>query len=294
MSNNRISKMVTAMAGWEKATALKVNMPDGTFGWNVLIRSGNVSLGNNHDVEFSIPFDDDTECNEAEIVAYNLTSNTISRLKYDQAITVTAGYQKDSGVIFNGRIVKAETKYVGVDKQTVIYALDAQGQKERKISSLSFKKGVKASYILKTLIGQLRLPIAVFKMRRDHTYNDSVTVDGNLMESIRQYSDICGVSTYINKGKVYSRWLKDGDNTRFILQPSTGLIGSPELFEEEINTDNVREKITGYKLKMLLQHRITTAAIITLKSKNVSGTFRVRKGEHKYDGRELITECEVI
>lgn len=294
MANDRRSKMVIAMAGWEKATELKTNMPSGTFGWNVSIRSGNVHFGNNHDIEFNIPFDDDTECNEAEIVVYNLTGNTISQLKHDQVITVTAGYQKDSGVIFSGRITKVSTKHVGVDKQTVIYALDSQGKKERKISSLSFKKGVKASYILRTLIDKLRMPVAVFKVRRDHTYSDSVTVDGNLMESIRQYSDVCGVSTYINKGKVYSRWLKDGDNTRFILQPSTGLIGSPELFEEEINIDDAREKITGYKLKMLLQHRITTAAIITIKSKNVSGTFRVRSGEHKFDGRELITECEVI
>lgn len=292
---SKISNMVVAMKGWDKQIVSESTPPSGLFDRKVEIKSGNVTIdGNKLDVEFSIPFDDDTEANEAEIVVYNLSQNSISQLKNDQTLDVTAGYGNDVGVIFSGRISKVSSKYVGVDKQTVIYAIDREGKKERQITSISYKAGVKASYILKDLIKRLKLPIAVFKMRRDHTYKDAVTVSGNLLENIRNYSEVCGVSTYICKGKVYSRWIKDGDNINFTVSTETGLLESPEPFEEEYADENTTEIIKGYKVKMLLQHRITTASVLNIKSKNVSGTFRVRSGEHSFDGSNFITECEVI
>lgn len=289
----KISHVIKAFEGL--STAVSSGVPDGLWGWKIIIQSGNVTIdGNELDVEFSVPFDDDLEANEAEIVVYNLTSTTIQGLKKDQDISITAGYGEDTGVIFKGKISLVTTKVDGVDKKTTINALDSQGQQERTIESISYKAGVKASYILKDLIGRLKLPIKVFKMRKDHTYKDAVTVSGGIMAAIQQYSDVCGVSTYICKGEVYSRYLKDGDAINFTVSTDTGLIGSPESFEEEINVDDTTEKVNGYKFTMLLQHRITTASIINLTSKEVSGSFRVRGGTHKFDGSAFTTECEVI
>lgn len=270
-------------------------IPDGLWGWVIKIQSGSVVVdGSKIDVEFNVPFDDNLECNEAEIVMYNLSETSVKSFVKDREITITAGYGNDTGVIFSGRISQVKTRVDGVDRKTTVYALDSQGKEEQTIESISYKAGVKASYILKDLIGRLKLPIAVFKMRRDHTYKDAVTVSGGIMDAIKQYSDVCGVSTYICKGKVYSRWLKDGDSLNFTVSTETGLIGSPEEFDEEINVDEVTEKIHGYKFTMLLQHRITTASIIKLKSRYVNGTYRVRSGTHKFDGSTFTTECEVI
>lgn len=292
---SRVSNMVVAMKGWEDQIVVNATPPSGLFGRKVIIDSGNVSIdGSQMDVEFTVPFDDDTEANEAEIIVYNLEKDTLSQLKNDQIITITAGYRGDAGVIFSGRISYVKSKFVGVDKQTSIYAIDREGKSERKIESISYKKGVKASYILKDLIGRLKLPIAVFKMRRDYTYKDSVTVSGTLLSNIKQYSEVCGVSTYIHKGKVYSRWIKDGDNIHFELSVDTGMLDSPEPFEEEYSSEEASETIKGYRVKMLLQHRIGVASEITIKSENVNGTFRVRSGSHTFNGTDFITEVEVI
>ena len=48
------------------------------------------------------------------------------------------------------------------------------------------------------------------------------------MENIKKYAQVCGVSVYVNKGKIYARHIKDGDNINFTVQASTGMIGSPE------------------------------------------------------------------
>ena len=146
------------------------------------------------------------------------------------------------------------------------------------------------------------MPLAIFEPARDKNFTEAQTVDGGLMENIRKYAAICGISVYINKGQVYARPLTSGDNIHFTVSEATGLIESPEEFVEENRIDMaesgtaeaVTETIHGYKLKMLLQHRITTASIIDLKCYNIDGRFRVRSGQHIFNDSESITELEVV
>lgn len=288
--NKKVSNLVTAMKSWNMDTA----QPDGQFGRVVKITSNGVTIDNSLDLEFTVPFDDDTEANEAEIRVYNLTKTTIGRLRPNNEISITAGYKKDTGVIFSGVISTVKTRWSGQDKITTITAIDCENLKERDVDSIAFKAGVKASYILRSLVDRLGLPVACFKIRRDHTYKDAVTVSGGLMSAIKQYAEVCGVSAYINKRKVYVRHLKDGDNLGFTVDADTGLIGSPEEFTEEIQSEDYTDTVEGIKFKMLLEHRITTASIIRLKSKDYSGTYRVREGEHVCNETDFYTEITAI
>ena len=292
--NNKVSSMVLAMQGWETSLASSEEKPKGQFGRVVKIAAGSVTLNNDLDIEFEVPFDDDTEVNEAEIRVYNLSKSTIGKLKANDEISITAGYESDTGVIFSGAISTVKSRWVGRDRVTTIKAVDDVKLKERDIESISFNAGVKASYILKTLVGKLKLPIAVFKTRRDHTYTEAVTVSGGLMGNIKQYAEVCGVSAYINKRKVYVRHLEDGDNLGFTVNMDTGLIDSPEEFTEEINNEDYTETVKGVTFKMLLEHRITTASIINLKSRDFSGKYRVREGKHVCNESDFYTEITAI
>ena len=293
--SDRISGMARAMQGWDRALTVPVTRPGGLFGQKIIVQCAGMTIdGDKLDCEFTIPFDDDTEANEAEIAVYNLSKDSRARLQYNEPITVTAGYGEDTGVIFSGRISKVTTRPSGADDKTTILALDAMDLKERKIDSVSYQKGTKASYILKDLIGRLGLPLAVFKPVRDYTYAKGANMDGELMEAIRKYAKVCGVSAYVCKGRVYVRDLWDGDDIGFTVSEATGLIGTPEEFEEELKAEDYTDTVKGYNFKMLLQHRMTTAAVIHLESRGVSGVFRVRGGTHSFDGANLITECEVI
>lgn len=286
--------LVTAL----KETKEKFNTKiEGEYGHTVIIKTGDVTIKNSQlDVEFTIPFDDDTEANQAEIVVYNLTSSTIKAIKRHAKITVTAGYGKDTGVIFSGYITSRKTSYDydNCDKVTTIKALDSMKLKDRSIASKQYAKGTKASKILKDLCNRVDLPIAVFHIARDYTYTKRAeTIDGKLMDNIKRLAKICGVSAYILKGKIYVRPLKEGDNTKFKVQPSTGLIGISYFEESEKNAD-YKDTIKGYELKMLLQHHIQTASIIHLSCKEAKGTYRVKSGEHSYDGTDMITKVKAV
>ena len=293
--NDKISSMVKAMKGWDTSTATPDKKPDGQFGRVVQIRTGGgLTITNDLDLEFEVSFDDNVECNEATIAVYNLTKTTIGKIKTDDTISITAGYGSDTGVIFSGVVAAVKTKWSGQDKVTTITAVDDVKRKEKDVESISFKAGVKASYVLKTLVGKLNLPVAVFKVKRDHTYTEAVTVSGGLMSAIKQYAEVCGVSAYINKRKVYVRHLSEGDNLGFTVNVDTGLIDSPEEFTEEINNEDYTDTVKGVTFKMLLEHRVTTASIITLKSREHNGKFRVREGKHVCNENDFYTEITAI
>lgn len=290
-TNSKASHLVTAL----KQTANNLNKEiTGQYGRTIIVQTGNVTVVNSQlDIDFTIPFDDDTEANEAEILIYNLSDSTIKNIKANAKIVVTAGYKKDTGVIFSGFISAKKTYYNNCDKITKIYALDDMNLKEKDIESVTFAAGTKASKILKYLCQRVKLPIAEFTVKRDYTYKDEETVDGGLMSNISRLAGICGVSAYILKSKIYVRPLSKGDNTRFEVSVNTGLL-EIEGFEETVQNGEFTDKISGYKITCLLQHQLQTASIVTVKARGVSGTFRVKSGSHECSDTEFVTKAKVI
>lgn len=283
------SALVKAFEQWTTPFDIR---PEGVFGSVATVTCEQVTISSEAlDLEFTVPFDDDMEPNEAEIIVYNLSENTIKQLKKGAALSITAGYKGDTGVIFTGYISKVKTEFEEVDKVTTIYALD--DIKERTVANMAFSEGAKASYILKKLLDRTGIPIAVFKVRRDHTYKDSQTVDGDLMENIKRYADVCGISCYVNGGKIYARYITEGDNLNFDVSSDTGMIGSPSAFTEERTAADFTDTVEGYKVEMLLQHRLSAGAIVTLTSKNANGTYRVCSGEHRFSPDEAVTVAKM-
>lgn len=289
-SENKLrSALVKAFEEWKTPFDI---VPNGVFGSMAIVKSGDVTLSSDVlDLEFDVPFDDDMEPNEATINVYNLSDSTIKQLKQNAPISITAGYKGDTGVLFSGFISHIKTKHEGADRVTIINALD--DIKDHSIQSIAFKKGTKASYILKQLINKTGIPVAVFKVRRDHTYKDAQTVDGDLMQNISKFAEVCGISVYVSGGKIYARYIKEGDNLDFIVSPETGLIGYASPFTEEIKAEDYVETVTGFEAEMLLQHRMRAGAIVQLKSKAGTGKYRVCSGSHRFSPDEAVTEIKM-
>ena len=290
------SRIVESIRHLESEIILETEQADtsGLYHHTVTIKIGDITIDNEElDCEFDIPFDDDTEADEAEIIVYNISDTTIQNIKRDAQISVAAGYGDDTGIIFSGIISKVRSYYSGNDRVTEIYAIDQAVLKERELKSKSYAKGTKASKILQDLISQVGIPVAVFAPKRDHTYKDKSTVDGGLMENIRKYAKVCGVSAYICKGQIYVRHILDGDGLDFTLSSDTGLLSLSE-FEEEQTAEDFKDTVKGYEMTMLLQHRITTASLIHVQSRNVTGVYRVREGSHTYDGTDFLTKVKAI
>ncbi|MGG1291367.1 hypothetical protein ABE218_08430 [Bacillus smithii] len=269
------------------------------------------------EVRFEVNFDDDAKPNISTVQVYNLTNQTINKIQKNQNITVVAGYKSDYGVLTEGKITSVVTKYSGVDKITTVTfkeGTDYSGIKvtpdvadpaekyyvKKKVNGktvkvakyrkqtmqITFKNGVRASQIIKRLTSILGIKLATFSLPKDKVYKSGYKVTGLIENNLETVVKDCGASMYWRRGKMVIRSIEVGNDERFTLSEETGLIEPPEQFEDD--------EQNGYTVRCLLQHRITTASIITIKSSTANGTYRVRSGKHYYDGTDFLSEFEVI
>jgi len=267
------------------------------FGRIIRVRTSGMTFTNdNLEIRFTVLFDDDPKPNVSTVEIYNLSNDTIHRIKRGETCTIEAGYRGDYGVIASGKVTSVMTRREGVDKITTITVMegddysrvkvDKKNSTDKKSLKITFKKGTKASVIIKRLCSVLGIKLAYMKLPKDVVYKNGYTVTGLILNTLEEIVKDCGASMYYRRGQMVIRSIKEGTDERFILKEDTGLIESPEPFEEE--------NIKGYKVKCLLQHRITTASIIEIQSKTAKGKYRARKGEHRADGNDFVTEFEVI
>ena len=291
---SRKSRLIDALKSGLNASP-ELNIPDGLFGFTAEIATDKVLLkSSDFDFEFNIPFDDDAVPNEAEITIYNMSAATLGNFKKGNALSITAGYGTDTGIILTGKISSVKTVHEDCDRVTTVTVLDNADYEDKEIVEQTFLSGTKASEILKELMQMLSVPIAVFTVQRDHTYNSDTAVKGSVTEAIKKYAEVCGVKVYVCRQQLYCRPVWDGDNAHFTVCADTGLIESPEPFEESSTSEEYTDSVTGYTLNMLLQHRMTTAAVIDVSSRDYSGRYRVISGSHTYDGLSAITQIKAI
>ncbi|WP_223068477.1 phage protein [Paenibacillus caui] len=238
-------------------------------------------------IEASVPFDADALPNESEIKIWNLSDQTVNRLKAGQPLILNAGYEGDIGLVLQGQISNVRTAWDGVDKITTIYVLDSEDFSKKKAIDIAFAKGTYASSILRQLAAKANLPVALIELYKDIRYENGYSASGKIMEIIGKVAGDCQTRAYINKAKLYIRNLRKGPANVFRLNVNTGLIGTPESF--------VEEGVKGYNLKQQLQYRVTTASAIDLDSSVYQGRLYVRSGTHRISrSGDFTTESEAI
>lgn len=265
----------------------------GLYRRRTIIKFDGVTIDSDElDCEFSIPFDNNAEANEAELTIYNLSYNTTNQLKYGGNVIVNAGYGDDLGVVFSGTISDKQIINDETDRIITIKAIDGAGLSECE-SEVSYCSGNTAQAILYDLCTRLGFPIATFNPTRDYTFDSEVSVDGSLMDAIEKYAGICGVSAYVCKGAMYIQPLSTGDGDTFSLSVETGLL-SVEEYEKEQKNGEFSDTVRGWELEMLLNHRIQTGTRIELTSKRANGIYYVQEGEHRFDGNDFITSVIAV
>lgn len=243
-------------------------------------------------IEFEVPFDDDHLPNTSVIRIYNLVHDTRAKIKEGKRLTLTAGYEGDTGIILDGEVTKVRHEKVGTDRATIIRVVDHSGYEgtNKKRYKKTYKKGVKAETIVRDLLSQAGIKVKVLDLPNNKTFKKGHSVSGKILDSVVPIIEDCGASFYYTRGNLYIRDIKKGDNINFTLGAETGLIGSPEVF-----TKKYQKKMTkGFAVESLLQHRISTAAIITIKTKSLHGKYRVIGGKHQATKDDFKTTIEVV
>lgn len=240
-----------------------------------------------YNIEATVPFDNDPLPNESEIKIWNLADTTLNNIKRGEVLMLNAGYIGDVGLLLHGYISKVHTRWEGVDKITSIFVLDSEDLSKREVKEIAYAKNTLASHIIKQMASYIGLPIAQMELNQDYRYQEGNTVSGSVTEIIAKVAQDCGTSVFINKNKLYVRNLRRGGDSVFSLSKTTGMIGTPEKFEDG--------KAKGYNIKSQLQYRITTASVIDLTCEAFTGRVHVRSGSHHITRTgDFTTEMEAV
>jgi hypothetical protein len=242
------------------------------------------------DIEFNVPFDNDEEPDIAGVTIYNLSENTINSIKKEQNVIVNAGYKGDVGTIFKGTIQKTRTRWNGVDKKTELTIGDGSQQWLTAHVSAAYGNNITANAILGDLTGRFGLELGKLNLVNNLTYPKGRIIDCSLKDAIIQIVHECDTEFKISQGRIFIMPHEQGIFTGFVLNKDSGLIGSPEAFEKEEDGKTFK----GFKVKMLLNHRITINSLLQIQSKTANGVYRVSRGSHRNNGSDFLTTVEVM
>lgn len=260
------------------------------FGRVIKVRTNGATFTNILHIEFEVPFDDDHTPNLSTIKIYNLSYNSRQLIKRGNRLTLEAGYGSDTGVILVGEIKSVKTEKNGADRATVITILDGLGTSNRGKYKKSFKKAIKSSVIIKSIAAAIGLKIKVLSLPNDKLHKKGYSVNGNGIDAIESLASDCGASFYFSRGFLYIRDIKKGDNIHFELSNNSGLISTPESFTKEYQ----KRTTHGYSFTALLQHQVSTGAILNVSCPTVKGKFRVIKGKHTATATDFFTVFEGV
>jgi hypothetical protein len=229
------------------------------------------------DIDFLVEFDDDPEPNVAEISLWNPSEDTIGRIKKGTKIIVNAGFVGDLGVIISGTVGDYEVVRYDVDKELKLYVGDGIDIWNTVIKKTY--KNINADSVVRNLLESSGLR-AKIDLGKNITY-PQIAFNGPIQDALKRIAQDTDSKFFIKNGQGYM--VKDSykEKSIFLLNRTSGLIGSPERVI-------IKEKV-GYRISCLLQHRINVGSYIRIESRSVNGDFRVIKGKHSE-----VTEMEVL
>lgn len=243
-------------------------------------------------IEFSVVLEDAEEPNRATVKIYNLSDNTINKIKRTDTIVINAGYEGDVGTIFAGGIIVKDVIYSKTEKILTLEVQDALSNWLDKNVSKTYVAGTKASEIIRDLTKQIGIEIGLIELENDISYDRGRTINTTLRNAVKDIVKDTSSKLYSNKNKLYITKRTTGVNIAVVLNSETGLIDSPTPFTE-IGEFVGDKDFSGFNIETLLNHRIGINTILQIQSKTANGFYRVLKCRHLADNTDFKSILEV-
>ncbi len=238
--------------------------------------------------------------NEADIEVYNVSRDSyklLQQINETYSIQLSVGYGNYIHSLFLGNIEKSTYHREKSDWILTIKGKDGQEISQDTIINKSYREGFDLKSVLLDMINSTNvLSKDAFKDAKKWISEklDSVkktqnglTISGRLVNEINKILSEFGASLSIQDEKAQIIYDNSNNNNDIVLlNPSTGLIGSP--------IDKGTEE--GIEFKCLLIPIIKPGTLVKIQSKTINDYYRVDKITYKGDtyGNDWECKCEAI
>jgi len=227
-------------------------------------------------IAFSIERTDLSTSNTARLDIWNLNDEHKALLKAkDCAVALHAGYGTVMPLVFAGGVSFVSTTPDGTDKKTTVEVEDGLIATKDTYVSISYEGKINSKTILDDVAGQMGVAVT-------YSYNAEFVDIPNGYSFVGMAKDVLSVicktsnlSWSIQNGVLQIK--KPGDvmsQEVFELSEETGLIGFPQEITVTADDDS-KQDVEGWDVEFLMNAAINVDDFVFLKSKTVTGYFRV-------------------
>jgi hypothetical protein len=217
-------------------------------------------------------------------------------------------FSDEKELLFKGETNRVISSKIDTDIVTTLNCIDGKKIKDS-YTAFSFKDKINMKEIVKKLKDVLleKAEITIKDEKKlsellNKNYENGFSFEGTAQELADSLvKKIGGKWNVINKELVVQEiYPSFSNNFVYVLNPQTGLIGMPADLSDgkEQTTTAANKRPTGWKLKSLLNPKLTPGSWVKLESEvmNISNFFLIDKAVHTGDtnGDEWFTELEVL
>ncbi len=234
--------------------------------------------------------------NTCEITVFNLSEDQRKQIDNHLVnITLEAGYNGENTLIFSGDLRQAISTRNGPDIVTTLSSGDGEKKHRTKRVAKSFGPKTSIDVVIKECakamgvgVGNLSSLKSTEFPKAGATFPCGTVLDGNVAEELRQILRSIGWEYSVQNNALQLLPRRQALLGRALLirdEPNTGLLGTPN-----VGSDG------NVTLNTLLLPDIFPGRRITIETKDIKGTFRVKKADYKGDvagddwGIEIVAE----
>jgi len=233
-------------------------------------------------VEFKVTKTLDKTPNTSEVTITNLNEN--HRRGFERKglkFLLEAGYESGVQRIFIGDIRFAKSVRQGADWRTTLQSGD--GERAYRFADLakSFKGGTKKSDVLTELVSAMGLGSGNLEDAKKNVTGEFVNgfvANGDVQGSLTKVLDSVGQGWSIQDGQLQILQRKGFVGNTILLNENSGLIGTPSFGAPKEKGD--RPLLTA---RTLLRGNIRPGRVVSIRSEQINGPFRVIKVTHEGD-----------
>ena len=254
-------------------------------------------------VKFSVEKAVKAKGNNAKILVYNVSPESVASVKAGDNVILEAGYQGSNyGMIYAGTVVQSFMEYSDdVDSAMVIMAQDADKFLTKKIVVKTVGAGASQADIVNDIIsdskevsgGQINSALSSTLLPRGKV------LFGKAADYVQQIAKSNNSQFYVENGTLNIVGAQQyASNIAVELAPTTGLIGVPEQTEKGVKGKCLINPSLKLNTLIHIENQYTNALANTSKNAkgtkkmNASGIYKVIKLTYEGDTRDTDWYCE--
>jgi hypothetical protein len=238
--------------------------------------------------------------NQSKITLYNLSPSHRAILETrDCGVELKAGYG-EAGPIFKGTVTNAVTKKNGADVETELELADGLVPLRDNYVNLSYSGKVNRGHIVRDIASQMGLDVVVSPSVSFGDFSMGFSNVGKPGDALRRVCKADNLNWTIQNGILQIVKANQPITNRiYVISTETGLISIPESLNKAASGSDKggknKTKYTGqngWRVVYLLNPAIGINDLIQLKSRSLSGYFRVEKLTMSGDSHGSQWECQ--